>query len=63
MRIFISDFFDSFLGVLLMDIIIRKSEYIQSVRCDGSAIVWHSLFGRPKVVTDGILEILDTLKR
>ncbi len=43
-----------------MDTIIRKSEFIQSVRREGSAIVWHSLFGRPKLVTDGILEILDT---
>lgn len=42
-----------------MNTIIRKSEYIQLVRRDGLAIIWHSLFGRPKVVTDGTLEILD----
>ena len=36
-----------------------KSQFIQKVESGDLAIVWHSLFGKPKFVSDGILKLLN----
>ncbi|HVX58108.1 MAG TPA: radical SAM protein [Candidatus Saccharimonadales bacterium] len=38
---------------------LKKSEFVQVVQEGESAIIWHSLFGHPKVVTTDVVEFLD----
>lgn len=42
-----------------MNTFLKKSDYIQMVSYSEQIVIWHSLFGRPKVVTKGVLEVLD----
>ena len=41
------------------DLALQKSQFIQVLQDGGHAIIWHSLFGRPRVVTDDTLRFLE----
>lgn len=41
------------------DSILVKSKFVQEVRCGNTAVIWHSLFGNPKVISSETLEFLD----
>ena len=45
------------------DEILIKSQFIQMVRDKDKAIIWHSLFGNPKIVSIEILAFLDIFSR
>ncbi len=39
--------------------VLIKSQFIQVVRSKDKAIIWHSLFGNPKIVSKETLDILN----
>ena len=43
-----------------LDVVYMKSPFVQVVRNGDSAVIWHSLFGYPKVVPAETLEFLDS---
>lgn len=41
------------------DEVLIKSQFIQKIRCKDKIVIWHSLFGNPKIVSTEILALLD----
>jgi len=39
--------------------VLVKSPFVQKVEDDGRAIIWHSLFGNPRIVSGDVLKLLD----
>lgn len=42
--------------------LIQTSGFLQSVRRGGQAIIWHSIFGNPKIVPESTLSFLESLR-
>jgi len=45
------------------EIILRKSHFMQSIRSREGCIIWHSLFGNPKIVSEKTLDFLDLFSK
>ncbi len=44
---------------IMKDDILVKSQFIQAVRDGDDVIIWHSLFGNPKIVSEETMVLLD----
>lgn len=40
----------------------RKSPFVQEIRDNGRAVIWHSLFGKPKVVSRSVLDFINSFR-
>jgi uncharacterized protein len=43
------------------EVLYAKSRFVQAVERGGSAIIWHSLFGNPQVVSVSVITLLDAM--